>query len=94
MLFVLYCEDKPDSESVRLGARSDHLAFIKTYGDQVKLGGPLLSDNGEQMLGSLIIIDVANRAAAQTFVDNDPYGVAGLFANVTVRPFRQTVPAP
>jgi uncharacterized protein YciI len=87
-LFVLTCLDKPDALEVRMGAREAHLAWVK---DQpLKLGGPFLDAQG-QMAGSMLIIEVADRAAAERFAAEDPYGKAGLFASVDIRPFRVTI---
>jgi len=40
------------------------------------------------MCGSLLVIEVADLAAAQAFSAADPYAKAGLFERVEVRPFR------
>ena len=92
MLYVLFCEDKPDSESLRLANRDNHLKWVGTKGDQVRLAGPMLSDDGEQMLGSMFIIEADSAGAVRAFNGEDPYTVAGLWGNVTVHGFRQVVP--
>lgn len=89
-LFVLTCIDKPDALEVRMGAREAHLAYVRERIAQVKVGGPLLDDSGN-MAGSLLILDVPDRAAAETFNRDDPYTLAGLWERVEVRPFRATV---
>ena len=45
------------------------------------------------MIGSLLIIDFPDRAAADSFAAGDPYGRAGLFASVRVSPWRKVIPA-
>ena len=37
------------------------------------------------MTGTLLLLDVATRVEAQTFVDNDPYNKAGLFEAIEIR---------
>jgi hypothetical protein len=44
------------------------------------------------MTGSVIILDVPDRAALDAFVANDPYQKAGLFARTTIERWRQTLP--
>ena len=88
-LFVLTCLDKPNSLDVRLGAREAHLAYVAERG-VLKLGGPFLNEAGD-MAGSLMIVEVADLAAAHAFNANDPYMKAGLFESVDIRPFRVTV---
>ncbi|MEM9622803.1 MAG: YciI family protein [Pseudomonadota bacterium] len=90
MLYALICEDKPDSEPLRKQTRADHLAYIADY--DVRLAGPMLADDESTMIGSIIILEVADRAAAEAFAASDPYQLAGLFANVTIRAFRQAIP--
>ena len=89
-LFVLFCVDKPNSLELRMATRQAHLAYAGQFGDAMKLGGPLLNDAGE-MAGSMIVLDVADKAAAQAFTDNDPYAQAGLFERVDVMAFRATL---
>ena len=90
MLFALICIDKPDSLEIRLANRQDHLAYAAETG-VVTLGGPFLGEDGESMTGSLIVIDVPDRAAAEAWAAKDPYGVAGLFASVDIRPWRRSI---
>ena len=89
MLFALYCEDKPDSEELRKANRDAHLAYAGEH--QIEFAGPLLSDDGERMVGSLIILDAADLAAAQAFAEHDPYAKAQLFAEVKIRPIRKAI---
>ncbi len=91
MLFSILCEDHADSEALRKATRDDHLAYIGGF--QVTLAGPLLSDDGATMIGSLILLEAASLQEAQAFAASDPYKLAGLFQNVTIRPFRQVIPA-
>jgi uncharacterized protein len=92
MLFVLICEDKPDSQPLRLATREAHLAFVAEHAAKVRLAGPMLSDDGERMVGSLFIAEADDAEALQAWHEADPYTRAGLWARVTIRPFRQVVP--
>ena len=94
MLCLMICEDKPDSLELRTATRAAHLAYIDTVRDQVRLAGPMLSDDGTRMLGSVFLIEVEHLDEARAFHARDPYAEAGLFGSVTIRPFRQVVPAP
>jgi uncharacterized protein YciI len=40
------------------------------------------------MNGSMLVIDVADRAAAEKLVENDPYNKAGLFAATEIRAWK------
>ena len=89
MLFALVCEDKANHEQLRKDTRQDHLNYIGNY--DVQMAGPLLSDDGETMIGSLILLEVDSLQAAQEFAQHDPYAQAGLFEKVTIRPFRKVI---
>ena len=94
MLYALICTDKANSSAVRAEARPRHLAYIEANKERVKIAGPFTSDDGQTMLGSLIIVEAADAAAARTFAANDPYAQAGLFSNVEIKPWRWIVGAP
>ena len=80
MLIALIARDKTGALEIRKANREAHLAYIKETG-VVSQAGPLLSDAGE-MCGSLVVLDVEDMSAAQSWADNDPYANAGLFENV------------
>ncbi len=87
MLFVLVCTDKPGSLELRLATRGAHIAYLETYADKIVHAGPLL-DTDTRPCGSLLVIDVADRAAAEGFAAADPYHRAGLFESVIIRGHR------
>lgn len=87
MLFAIICTDRPGSLDLRLATRPAHLAYLTAYGDRVVHGGPMLDMDGRPC-GSLLVIDVADRAAAEGFAAADPYAVAGLFESAVIRSFR------
>ena len=88
MLFVVNNIDKTDSLALRMATREAHFAYVKETG-VLRLGGPFLDGKGD-MAGSLIIIDVADLAAAKTWAANDPYAKAGLFQSSDVRAWKVT----
>jgi uncharacterized protein YciI len=92
MLFSFYCLDKAGAGETRLANRAAHLAFAETLGGRLVFGGPLLSGDGSAMVGSLLVIECADRAEAEALAAADPYARAGLFESVTIRPVRQVFP--
>jgi uncharacterized protein YciI len=91
MLFAIRCLDKPGAQELRLGNRAAHLIYLGEKGDRVKLAGPLLSDAGTEMIGSLLVVDFADRAEAEAFAAGDPYAAAGLFAEVSIHRFKHVL---
>ena len=92
MQFVLECIDKPNYLELRLANRPAHLEYLNGHMAQLVLAGPLLDEAGEKPVGSLLIIETADRNAAEAFAAADPYAKAGLFQSVTIRPFRKVLP--
>lgn len=89
MLIALMARDKTGALQTRLDNREAHIAYIKDTG-VVSQAGPLLDDNGD-MCGSLVILDVENVAAAETWAANDPYAKAGLFETVTLTHWNRVI---
>lgn len=99
MWYVIIAEDTPDSLEKRLSARPAHLARLQTLQEAGKLllAGPFpaidSNDPGPAgFSGSLIVAEFESLAAAKTWADTDPFVLAGVYANVTVKPFRKTLP--
>ncbi len=85
MLFAILCTDKPDSLALRQATRPAHLAHAAANG--IVFGGPLLDPAG-QPCGSLLVIEAESHAHAAAAAAADPYALAGLFAETTIRGFR------
>lgn len=88
-LFALICTDKPGALPTRLANREAHLAYIKVTG-AVLQAGPFLDDAG-QMVGSLLILDLPDLAAAQAWAAGDPYAKAGLFGAVRLEAWKKVI---
>ena len=89
MRFTIITKDKEGALQVRLDTREAHLAYIKNTG-VVEMAGPFLNEDG-QMHGSLIVLDVADRAAAVAWAENDPYAKAGLFEKVRIEEWKKVI---
>ncbi len=94
MHFVALCLDKPDSQPVRLANRAAHLDYLRAKSGSIEVCGPLLSDDGETMIGSLLILQASDKDAAEKILAEDPYQKANLFSSVELRPWRWVVGKP
>ena len=99
MLYAITGTDAPNSLPGRLAARAAHLARVTQLRDQGRLvlAGPHprldTSEPGEAgYSGSLIIAEFENLADAEAWAASDPYVMAGVWAEVTVKPFVQVMP--
>jgi uncharacterized protein YciI len=99
MLYLMIGEDVANSLAQRLAARPAHLArleALKTEGRLV-LAGPCPAidspDPGPAgFSGSLIVAEFASLEAAHAWADADPYLAAGVYAGVTIKPFKKVLP--
>ncbi|MEO1139050.1 MAG: YciI family protein [Pseudomonadota bacterium] len=89
MLIALIARDKPGALQIRLDTREAHVAYLKSSG-VVSQAGPLLDSDGN-MMGSLIILEVEDMMAAETWAAADPYANAGLFASVELIPWNKVI---
>jgi hypothetical protein len=99
MLYAIYCEDTPHSLALRLPNRPAHLARLEALQGEGRLvlAGPFpaidCDDPGESgFSGSLIVAEFASLADAESWAAADPYRAAGVYAHVTVKPFKQVLP--
>ena len=97
--YAIVGEDAPDSLERRLAARPEHLARLNQLKDagRLLLAGPFPAidspDPGPAgFTGSLIVAAFASLAEAQAWADADPYVAAGVYAQVSVKPFKQVLP--
>lgn len=99
MLYAIISEDVNDSLPKRLDARPAHLARLQALQDEGRLilAGPHPAIDSENpgdagFSGSLVVAEFNNLADAQHWADADPYIDAGVYARVTVKPFKQVFP--
>lgn len=93
MLFALICTDRPDGLNLRMATRAEHLRYLESLGARLKAAGPFTNDEGSPV-GSLVIIEAEDRAAAKAMADADPYARAGLFDSVEIRPWKWLIKNP
>jgi uncharacterized protein YciI len=92
MLFAFHLVDRPDAGDLRTRVRPEHKAYLAQVAGQIAFAGPLTTDDGQAMLGSLLVIDFADRAAAMAWLAHEPFTVAGLYAHAQVHAFQNLWP--
>jgi len=89
-LFAVHAIDRPNTLQLRLDNYAAHRAFVEdqeTQGITVIVSGPLQSDDGEIMTGSLFVLEACSRAAIDAFVANDPFTLQGIWGEVRISRF-------
>ncbi len=99
MLYAIIAQDIENSLQDRLTARPKHIERLTALQDQGRLilAGPHpkidSNDPGEAgFSGSLVVAEFNSIEEAQTWADADPYVEAGVYARVTVKPFKKVFP--
>ena len=99
MYYAIMGSDREDSLDARLKARPEHLQRIETLRDEGRLllAGPHPAIDSEDpgpagFSGSLIVAEFPSLEAAREWAAQDPYTLSGVFAKVSVKPFRKVLP--
>lgn len=99
MLYAIIAEDAPNSLEKRLANRPAHLARLAELQNQGRLllAGPFpaidsLDPGPAGFTGSLIVAEFSDLNSAKNWADADPFVGAGVYANVSVKSFRKTLP--
>ena len=91
MYIVVFGIDKQGVADVR----NEHLQAFRDYLEHhpdhpavaLHHSGPLLSDEGERMIGTHVVIEAPSLEAARAFVADSPFGRVDLWAELHVRPW-------
>ena len=99
MFYSIVANDRENSLEARLGARPGHVERLQLLRDQGRLllAGPNPAidspDPGDAgFSGSIIVAEFESLEAAQAWADEDPYVKQGVYASVTVKPFKRVLP--
>lgn len=99
MWYAIVALDVADSLAARSSARPAHLARLNQLRDEGRLllAGPFPAIDGEDpgpagFTGSLIVAEFSDLASANAWAAADPYVSAGVYREVSVRPFRKVLP--
>jgi uncharacterized protein YciI len=91
MLYIFYGVDDPAKGHLRTELRDRHLAYLDGFKEQLVLSGALLADDGPSpaRLGSVLIVNMPSKAAADEFAANEPFSKGGLFKSSSVTRMRR-----
>ncbi|RLA18251.1 MAG: YciI family protein [Gammaproteobacteria bacterium] len=99
MLYAIISEDVADSLEKRMSVRPAHLQRLQDLQDEARLviagPHPAIDSNSPGdagFTGSLIVAEFASLENAKKWADADPYITAGVYAHITVKPFKQVFP--
>lgn len=92
MIYTFILMDRPGAAELRQRVRPEHKAYLAAVADRIAFAGPFTTDDGQQMLGSLLAIDFPSREAAQAWLAAEPFTRGGLYASTAVHAFTNLWP--
>lgn len=84
-IFACYCRDAEGSAGKREAHFASHLANIEANMATLKVAGPLKV--GDETVGSLLVVEADDAAAARAIIEQDPYYAAGVWDSIVVDKF-------
>ncbi|UDM52690.1 YciI family protein [Cupriavidus sp. MP-37] len=87
MYFIIHCLDHADALPRRLESYDAHRAYLDAAAVQCVVCGPLMSEDGEQMIGSLFLVRAQDKQQVVDFNRGDPFHQAGVWQHVHIHPF-------
>ena len=89
--FFCYHRDRPGSVALRDKLLERHWAYMDRYAKELIARGPTFADDGDTPTGSVHIVDLPDPAAARTFAFDEPNYQAGVYRDVLLRRWRNTL---
>jgi uncharacterized protein YciI len=91
MEFLCLHRDRPGSGMLRDELVDEHWSYMDRYATEMIARGPTLADDGDTATGSLHIVDLPDSAAARAFAFDEPNYQAGVYRDVLLRRWRNTL---
>jgi len=89
MLWAISRVAAPDFAAMREKGLQAHIDYLHSQKNILVVSGATLTDDGDAVTGSLLIVNVGSRAEATAFLDGDPFTKAGLFRSATITRMRK-----
>jgi uncharacterized protein YciI len=84
---AVVCRDEPDALPKRKAAAQAHLRWVESMLANIALAGPMYSDDGSRMTGSLYVFKTTSLEQARAWLESDPYFAARFWSSIDYRPF-------
>ena len=91
MEFFCYHRDRTGSTALRDELVEKHWSYMDQYAKEMIARGPTLTGDGEIATGSVHILDLPDTATARAFAFDEPNYQAGVYRDVMVRRWRNTL---
>lgn len=99
MLYAIIAQDNENTLDKRLAARPAHVERLQDLQAEGRLvlAGPHPAIDSEDpgpagFSGSLIVAEFTSLQDAQDWANADPYVEAGIYSQITIKPFKKVLP--
>ncbi|MEI6182359.1 MAG: YciI family protein [Polynucleobacter sp.] len=87
MIFTILLMDRPGTAQLRIEVRPEHRAYLAQQSERMAFAGPLTSEDGKTVVGSLLGMDFPSRAAVDTWLKDEPFTKAGVYEKPVIHVF-------
>ncbi|MFD0021847.1 YciI family protein [Streptomyces sp. NPDC058382] len=94
MLWAIHCLDAPGTAELRAAQRPAHSARLRAANVRPVLYGPLVAEDGTTAVGSLIVVEAADREQVAEFATGDPFAVSGVWERIEIQAFAPSERSP
>jgi uncharacterized protein YciI len=92
VIFAFHLIDRPDAGDLRQRVRPEHKAYLAAVADRIAFAGPLTEDDGQTMIGSLLVIDFEGPRRRHALGGRRAFHQGGPVPDVSVLPFTNLWP--
>ena len=87
MIFAILLMDRSGTSELRIQIRPEHLAYLAHQSERMAFAGPLTSEDGKIVVGSLLGMDFPSRADVDTWLKDEPFTKAGVYEKPIIHVF-------
>jgi uncharacterized protein len=87
MIFAILLMDRPGTADLRAKIRPEHRAYLAEQSERMAFAGPLTSDDGQTVVGSLLAMEFPSRAAVDEWLKDEPFTKAGVYEKPVIHVF-------
>ena len=87
MIFAILLMDRPGTAQLRIEARPEQRAYLAKQAERMAFAGPLSSEDGKTIVGSLLGMDFQSRADVDAWLKDEPFTKAGVYEKPIIHVF-------
>jgi uncharacterized protein len=87
MIFAILLMDRPGTAQLRVEVRPEHRAYLAQQAERMAFAGPLTSEDGKTVVGSLLVMDFPSRADVDAWLRDEPFTKASVYEKPIIHVF-------